>query len=165
LRIEAGSLLPGKLQDLKRVACAALFLLMPMVPVPSAIAGGATDTLVVKTSKSDVTFTIETADTPEKQALGLMFRRSIGENAGMLFVYPNPQIIRMWMRNTYISLDMVFISSDGVIAGIARNTEPFSEDTIASSRPVTAVLEISGGRAAALGIVAGDRVIHPHFRP
>ena len=83
----------------------------------------------------------------------------------MLFPYPVPQEVTMWMRNTYVPLDMIFIRADGVIHRIAERTEPFSERTIASQGPVTAVLELAGGAARRLGLKAGDRVIHPHFQP
>ncbi|MGI9408323.1 MAG: DUF192 domain-containing protein [Hyphomicrobiaceae bacterium] len=123
-------------------------------------------TLVIKTATAgDVTFTIEIAATRESQAKGLMFRRSLAKKSGMLFVYEEPQIIHMWMRSTYIPLDMIFIDRTGLITKIARETEPFSEETIASGGNVTGVLEIAGGEAKALGIRTGDRVVHPHFSP
>lgn len=150
----------------RRAAQAALFLLaLWMIPVSTVLAGEPDGTLVIKTSQGDVTIRIETARTPGEHAKGLMFRRSLADDAGMLFEYDRARDIHMWMRNTYISLDMLFIAADGTIKRIARETEPFSEETISSGTPVTGVLEIGGGRAAALGIRSGDRVIHPHFKP
>jgi uncharacterized membrane protein (UPF0127 family) len=94
-----------------------------------------------------------------------MFRTSLAEKTGMLFFYPRPQEITMWMRNTYIPLDMVFIRADGVVHRIAARTEPLSEEIIASQGAVTACLELAGGEAERLGLKAGDRVEHRFFKP
>lgn len=120
--------------------------------------------LEIHTQKGSHKFAVEIADTPETQTKGLMFRRSLPDNQGMLFLYGVPQEITMWMRNTYISLDMIFITKAGRVHRIARDTEPFSEDYIHSGGDVVAVLEIIGGGAAKLGIEVGDRVIHPYFK-
>ena len=106
---------------------------------------------------------VEVAATPEQQARGLMFRTELAENKGMLFPHPTPRELTMWMRNTYIPLDMVFIRADGTVHRIEAQTVPFSERTIASQGPVSAVLEIAGGAAARLGLKPGDTVRHPHF--
>ncbi len=106
---------------------------------------------------------VEIADTDATRARGLMFRRALEADRGMLFLYEGEQPISMWMRNTYIPLDMVFIRSDGRIQNIARNTEPFSESIISSSGPVSAVLEIAAGEAKRYGLKAGDQVRHSHF--
>src|SRR5690606_35709097 len=103
------------------------------------------------------------AETPRQKAVGLMFRRSIPESTGMLFPYEEAHEVTMWMRNTYVPLDMVFIRADGVVHRIEARTEPFSERIIASQGPVTAVLELAGGAAERLELKPGDRVIHPHF--
>ena len=92
-----------------------------------------------------------------------MFRKSLDPGKGMLFPYAKPQELTMWMRNTYIPLDMVFIKANGTIHRIAENTEPFSEDIVASQGEVTAVLELAGGVTRKLGIKAGDSVKHRHF--
>lgn len=119
--------------------------------------------LVIETAGGPRPFTIEIADTPELQAQGLMFRTKLADGAGMLFPHDAPRELSMWMRNTYIPLDMVFIRADGVVHRIAANTEPLSEAVIGSGGPVVAVLEIAGGSAARLGIRPGDRVRHAHF--
>jgi uncharacterized membrane protein (UPF0127 family) len=106
---------------------------------------------------------VEVTSTPEEKAMGLMFRTSLADDAGMLFPYSPPQEATMWMRNTYISLDMLFIRADGIIHRIETNTEPFSERVIASRGPVAAVLELKAGAAARLGLKPGDRVRHPLF--
>lgn len=110
------------------------------------------------------TFMVELADTDETRAKGLMFRRELPDGYGMLFDFKREQPIAMWMENTYISLDMLFIRADGRILRIAENTEPLSRRTIPSGGPVLAVLEVIGGTARKLGIQPGDRVGHPLFR-
>lgn len=109
-------------------------------------------------------FAVEMADTDERRALGLMYRTALPADAGMLFDFKVDQPVAMWMRNTRIPLDMLFIRRDGRVANIAQRTIPFSEATISSQGPVRAVLELNGGTAERLGIKAGDRVIHPMFR-
>lgn len=106
-------------------------------------------------------FTVETAITSDEQRRGLMFRDSLPQDGGMIFPFEFPRIASFWMRNTMIPLDMIFIRADGVIANIARETEPYTLNSYVSSEPVIAVLEIDGGRAAELGIDAGDRVSWP----
>jgi uncharacterized membrane protein (UPF0127 family) len=97
--------------------------------------------------------------------LGLMFRTSLADNAGMLFFYDRPQEITMWMRNTYIPLDMVFIRGDGIVHRIEAWTQPFSEEIISSGADVVACLELAGGAAERLGLKPGDRVEHALFKP
>ncbi|MGI9403303.1 MAG: DUF192 domain-containing protein [Hyphomicrobium sp.] len=104
------------------------------------------------------------ADLAEKR-VGLMFRTYLADGKGMLFPYETPQEVTMWMRNTYIPLDMVFIRADGVVHRIEKRAEPMSERIIASEGPVTAVLELAGGAADRLGLKAGDHVRHRHFSP
>ena len=109
-------------------------------------------------------FQIELATTPEQKSQGLMFRRSLAPDGGMLFVYPSDRTITMWMRNTLIPLDMVFIAADGRIVKVAQRTVPMSLATISSGGPAKAVLEVNGGTAARLGLEPGDRVVHPAFQ-
>jgi hypothetical protein len=104
-------------------------------------------------------FTVEVAQTPEEQAQGLMFRKRVGPNEGMLFPFNPPKPASFWMKNTLIPLDLVFIRSDGTIESIAANAVPHSLDPIVSRGPVVAVLELAGGRAAQLGLKEGDRVV------
>jgi uncharacterized protein len=119
--------------------------------------------LTLVTATGDVTISVEIAQTSEQKAKGLMFRKSLDDRAGMLFPYGQPQEITMWMKNTYIALDMVFIRGDGTIHRIEAMTEPFSEATVASQGPVAAVLELNGGAAARLGLKAGDKARHAVF--
>ena len=108
-------------------------------------------------------FEIELALTPQQQAQGLMFRPSLAPDAGMLFVYRPARVVAMWMKNTQIPLDMLFIAEDGEIVKIAERTVPFSLASISSERAVRGVLEINGGVTDRLGIRPGDRVLHPVF--
>jgi uncharacterized membrane protein (UPF0127 family) len=103
-------------------------------------------------------FTVEVARTPEQQEHGLMERRALAPDAGMLFPFDPPRPASFWMRNTLIPLDMVFIRPDGSIARVAANAVPLSETPVAVEESLTAVLELKGGRAAELGIREGDRV-------
>jgi uncharacterized membrane protein (UPF0127 family) len=118
-------------------------------------------TLVLKTDTGDHSFSIEVATTDEERARGLMFRRSLPENAGMLFIYDRPQQAAMWMKNTLISLDMVFIAADGRVHRIESHTEPFSTVVIESEGDVVAVLELNAGQADKIGLKAGDKVLYP----
>jgi hypothetical protein len=109
------------------------------------------------------TFTVELAVTPEDQARGLMYRRELPEGQGMLFDFHREQPTTFWMKNTYVSLDMIFIRADGRILRIAENTVPLSEALVSSGGPVRAVLEVVAGTARKLGLAPGDRVAHPIF--
>jgi len=106
---------------------------------------------------------IERAVTPEAQALGLMYRTELAADSGMLFVHDKPRDVAMWMKNTYIPLDMVFLKADGTVHRIEHKTEPHSEAMISSNGPVAAVLEIAGGAAERYGLKPGDKVRHPFF--
>ena len=126
---------------------------------------GAADTEALEiASKTGVhPFAVELAVTDEQRARGLMFRKEVPEGYGMLFDFKRDQEVSMWMENTFVPLDMIFIRADGRIARIAQNTEPMSRNIIASGGPVRAVLEVAGGTTKKLGIVAGDKVGHPLF--
>jgi uncharacterized membrane protein (UPF0127 family) len=116
-------------------------------------------------SKSGVhVFAVEMAATDAERMKGLMYRKSLPVGQGMLFDFKQDQSISMWMKNTYVSLDMIFIRADGTIARIAENTQPLSERIISSGGPVRAVLEVVGGTARKLGLAPGDRVAHAMFR-
>ena len=121
------------------------------------------ETLKLTTATGVHSFEIEIAETDEQKARGLMFRRTMDDAAGMLFPYSPAQEITMWMRNTYISLDMVFIRADGIVHRVETGTEPFSEKVIASEGDAAAVLELKAGTANRVGLKAGDRVEHKLF--
>jgi uncharacterized protein len=120
--------------------------------------------LAIVTASGRHELQVEFADTDASRAQGLMYRRSLAPDRGMLFDFKRVEPVSMWMQNTYVSLDMFFIRADGTIARIAQNTEPLSTRTVSSGEPVLAVLELVAGSAARLGIRPGDRVEHPMFR-
>ena len=108
-------------------------------------------------------FSVELAKTEEQRRTGLMYRKELPEGRGMLFDFSPEQNVSMWMKNTYISLDMIFIGSDGRILRVAENTVPQSEKIIPSGGPAKGVLEVIAGTARKYGIKPGDRVAHPLF--
>ena len=118
-----------------------------------------TSSVVIDTAGGPQRFSVELAITPEQQEQGLMFRRRLAADAGMLFVLPETEQATFWMKNTLIPLDMLFIAASGRIADIHERAVPLSEETIASRVPVRAVLELNGGTVARLGIKTGD-VVH-----
>ncbi|HTI79717.1 MAG TPA: DUF192 domain-containing protein [Acetobacteraceae bacterium] len=103
-------------------------------------------------------FSVEMANTPDQQTVGLMFRKSVPPDGGMLFDWGSPRDSQMWMRNTLAPLDMVFINGDGTIRSIAENTVPESLAVIDSHGPVRATLELAAGTTARLNIRVGDKV-------
>lgn len=120
--------------------------------------------LEIVTKSGVQTFSVEMARTEEQKATGLMYRKELADGRGMLFDFSPEQPISMWMKNTFISLDMIFIGSDGRITRIAENTEPQSTRIISSGGPAKAVLEVIGGTARKYGIAPGDRVGHALFK-
>jgi hypothetical protein len=108
-------------------------------------------------------FKVEVASSPDERAQGLMFRRTLAPDAGMLFDFGRTEPVAMWMKNTLIPLDMLFIASDGAVVNIAQRTVPGSLTPIPSAKPVRFVLELAGGTTARLGIKPGDKVLHPLF--
>jgi uncharacterized membrane protein (UPF0127 family) len=120
--------------------------------------------LVIETAAGgEHRFDVELALTPDQRAQGLMYRRGLAEDAGMLFLYRRSGFVSMWMRNTLIPLDMIFIAADGRIAYVAERTVPHSLASISAGEAVKAVLELNGGTAARLAIRPGDRVLYPAF--
>lgn len=117
-------------------------------------------TLKIETADAVHSFEIEIATNDEQRARGLMFRNEMAADAGMLFLYRRDRVLTMWMANTYLPLDMLFIGSDGRIVRIAENTIPLSRTTISSRNRARAVLELNAGTARRLGINAGDRVVY-----
>jgi uncharacterized protein len=142
------------------LACALIAAAVIWSAVPPA-RGAEEQTLEIATKNGVRVFSVELAVTDEERQRGLMFRRSLPESRGMLFDFKRDQDVQMWMHNTYISLDMIFIEADGRIRKVAENTEPMSDRIISSGGPVRAVLEVIAGTAKKLGIQAGDRVASP----
>ena len=122
-----------------------------------------TSELTIVSANGPHRFKVELAETPAQMTQGLMFRTSLPPDAGMLFDYKQPTAATMWMRNTLIPLDMLFVDAQGRIVNIHQRAVPQSLDVIAAAAPVRAVIELNGGTTSRLGIEAGDRVIHPIF--
>ena len=150
-------------------ACRRLLLLPLLLLVASAtvalaqLAPFQTAPLTIVTAYGPQKFTVELAATPAQMEQGLMFRRSLAPDAGMLFDYQAPSMAMMWMKNTLIPLDMLFVDAEGRIVNIHERAVPGSLATINAAAPVRAVIELNGGTAARLGIRPGDRVMFPIF--
>jgi uncharacterized protein len=121
------------------------------------------DSIVIDTPAGARMLSVEIADTPALRERGLMFRHRLPDDRGMLFLYETAHRVGMWMKNTYIPLDMVFLRADGTVAEVKTGTVPQSLDVIESAEPVKAVLELSSGGARKLGLEPGTRVRHPFF--
>lgn len=116
--------------------------------------------LTIRTSRGPVAFMVEVADTATKSEYGLMCRRSLSPDHGMLFTFAGPPTDRaFWMRNTLIPLDIIYIRPDGRVLSVAANAQPLNEMPIPAGGPTKAVLELAGGRAAQIGLMPGDRVL------
>jgi uncharacterized membrane protein (UPF0127 family) len=127
-------------------------------PAVHPVSGLAVIPLTVTHSGKKLAFRVEVAKTAPEQAKGLMFRTAMGADEGMIFPMDPPRDAAFWMRNTVIPLDIIFIGTDRRISNIAANAVPYSEEALPSVGSVIGVLELNGGRAAQLGIVAGDKV-------
>ena len=110
-------------------------------------------------------FVVELATTEEERSQGLMFRKKLAQNRGMLFIYKSERVVSMWMKNTFIPLDMLFIDKNGFITHLVKQTRPLSLNIISSMGNVLGVLELLGGTSDSLGIRSGDRVEHAAFGP
>jgi uncharacterized protein len=151
---------------MKRLLCTILAMTAAayLVVLLPAVRGAELQTLEIASKTGVHVISVELAVTDEERERGLMFRRSVPESTGMLFDFKRDQEVTMWMKNTYVSLDMIFIQSDGRIRRIAENTETESLKIIPSGGPVRAVLEVAAGTARKLGIEPGDRVASPILR-
>ncbi len=147
----------------RRLAAFALLLFAWTAPAFAQFQPFPTAPLSIVTAKGPQEFTVEVATTPAQMEQGLMFRQSLAADAGMLFDFKTPSPAMMWMKNTLIPLDMLFVDQGGHIVNIAERTVPLSTDTIPAAAPVRAVIELNGGTAARLGIKPGDRVVFPIF--
>jgi uncharacterized protein len=141
----------------------AVALALPVVLTLGTAAQADTATLV--TASGSHAIEVEVAATPKEREIGLMNRESLADDTGMLFDFRESRPVSMWMKNTLIPLDMLFIDKTGTIVRIARNAKPHSLETIPSGKPVRYVLEINGGAAAGYGAKAGDRLEHPLIKP
>ncbi len=123
------------------------------------------DKLEITTSTGVHVFSVEMAQTDAERERGLMYRRFMPPDRGMLFNFKREEPVMFWMKNTYIPLDMIFISRAGIVTSIAANAEPLSERLIPSGGPCYGVLEVNAGVAASIGLKPGDKVRHPTFTP
>jgi uncharacterized membrane protein (UPF0127 family) len=152
-------------RSLVRVGALAVTVLSLAIALTAAENPAALDeaALIIEASGKRFEFQVELAETPTERARGLMFRESLADDHGMLFDFGRPQPVAMWMRNTLIPLDILFIRSDGRISRITRDAQPLSDRVLQSGEPVRAVLELRGGLTAERNIQPGDRIIHPLF--
>jgi uncharacterized membrane protein (UPF0127 family) len=129
----------------------------------SVAAQGGLEPVRIITSSGAHDFSVEVMRSEAERSKGLMFRRFLPPDRGMLFDFKTEQPVMMWMKNTYLPLDMIFIAKTGRVVGIAANAEPLSEQIIPSGAPAYSVLEVNAGTAAAIGLKVGDEVHHPLF--
>lgn len=147
----------------------AFFILFAFVVLPTAqsMAGQPQSLkvtpLVVETSAGQFEFEVELAASQTEHEIGLMFRHQMDDNHGMLFINEEVRYNSFWMKNTYISLDIIFIKADGTIQNIVANTIPLSLDSVPSTGPVIAILELNAGKAQAMKLKAGDQIFHEAF--
>lgn len=147
-----------------RRALLGVALVAALVPAQAALAKGARlEPLEIVMPTGRAKFLVEVVDNDATRSKGLMNRRSLAPDRGMLFDFKSPREVAFWMRNTYIPLDLIFIRADGRVLSIARNAKPFDETPIPSGGPILGVLEIPGGRAAQIGVLPGDRIVHRIF--
>ena len=137
----------------------AVALCLVLSGASSAAASLRVERIVIDTRTTPRVLSVQIASTPASQAQGLMGRKHLALNAGMLFDFHKSMMVAFWMKDTPLSLDILFVRADGTASSIASNAVPFSEHEIVSSEPIRAVIEIRGGRAHALGIEPGD-VVH-----
>jgi uncharacterized protein len=132
---------------------------------PLARAEGGLEPLTIVTAGGAFVFQVEIAKDEASRERGLMYRRYMPPERGMLFEFDADTPVSFWMKNTYIPLDMIFISPKGVVTRVIANAEPLSETILPSGGPCIAVLEVNGGVAAGIGLKPGDQVRHPFFKP
>ncbi|WP_369723812.1 DUF192 domain-containing protein [Bradyrhizobium sp. LLZ17] len=149
--------------SLARGWLAAILVVAGLAVASSPVRAASFQPLEIVTKNGVQAFSVEMATTDEEKQTGLMYRKELADGKGMLFDFNPEQQISMWMKNTYVSLDMIFIRADGRILRIAENTEPLSTKIISSQGPARAVLEVPAGTAQKYGIRPGDRVGHPLF--
>src|SRR5580700_8408173 len=137
---------------------------LPQGAAPEPLSAFPQSLLAIRTSSGKVVnFKIWEADTPKREQQGMMFIREMDEHTGMLFMFPENKPVTMWMKNTYVSLDLVFLNAQGKIDYIAANATPKSEAIIGPPTPEFAVLELKGGACESFGVKVGDKVLHKNF--
>jgi uncharacterized protein len=148
-----------------RLWAALSFIVIVALAAGAPARGDGLEPLQIVTATGTHDFEVEIAKDDASRARGLMDRRFMPANHGMLFEFDREAPEAFWMKDTYISLDMIFISHAGVVTNIVANAEPLSERAIPSGPPCKAVLEVNGGVAAKIGLKVGDKVRHPFFKP
>lgn len=155
-----------RLRHALRLCLIGLAALAALVRAAPGIAEEATtEPLSIVTATGTHSFSVEVMRTQPELEKGLMFRKSMPEDHGMLFDFKTEQSVMMWMKNTYIPLDMIFMAKTGKVVGIVANAKPMSEQILTVLTPTDAVLELNGGTAAKIGLEVGDLVRHPIFSP
>ncbi len=147
-----------------RLSAALVFVVFLAASAGLPVRGADLDSLTIETSTGSHAFQIEIADNEAAREHGLMDRRYMAPNHGMLFEFDRDAPVSFWMKNTYIPLDMIFISPSGIVTRIATDAEPLSERAIPSGGPSIAVLELNGGTAASIELKVGDKVRYPFFK-
>jgi uncharacterized membrane protein (UPF0127 family) len=135
----------------------------PEAAAPLIVEGRESEELFINTAQGRFRFTAEIADDARERSVGLMHREKMPPTHGMLFVFGETDWVSMWMKNTPLSLDMIFIDRDGKVVTIAERTTPFSTDIISSGEPVDYVLELNGGVSRLIGLKPGDSISHRLF--
>ena len=153
---------------MKRAVLIAAFTTLLALPlsaqdVPEPMDFGPMEALTIEGANGSHSFNVEIADTSEEQARGLMYREDLPADQGMLFAFEEPKIATIWMKNTPITLDLLFVRENGKILKIEHFAQPYSLRSASSEAVVAAVVELNGGRARDLGIMPGDIVKHPFF--
>ncbi len=144
---------------------AAANTVLPQNTAPEPLSAFPQSLLAIRSGSGKVVnFKIWQADTPKREEQGLMFIREMDEHNGMLFMFPENRRVSMWMKNTYVSLDLLFLDAHGKIDYIAERATPLSEAIIGPRTPEYAVLELKGGACELFGIRAGDQVLHRNFK-
>lgn len=141
-----------------------LFVIWLLVAGGGAAAACRMDTVILRGDWGQARFSVEIADTPQERARGLMFRESLPQSSGMLFIYESPQSLSFWMKNTLIELDMIFLDASGTVRSIQHRAQPGDMTPKPGGANLIAVLEINGGLAKALGINDGSQMRHPAFQ-
>ncbi len=148
----------------RQASCRIAVVLLAGWVIMGAAQAQSTEPLTIRAASGTHIFQVEVMRTPDERAKGLMFRRFMPQDRGMLFDFGRTEPVAMWMQNTYISLDMLFIRADGTVARVHHRAEPLSTQTIPSGEPVLSVLELNAGVADRIGVKPGDKVEHPLFK-
>ena len=141
----------------------AVFAILALL-TPTAALALPVETITIDTKAGPHSFSMEVAADDESREKGLMYRKEMAPDAGMLFDFHTPQLVSFWMENTVLPLDMLFVRADGTIARIKANATPYSRENIPSGEPIQLVIELNAGRAAALGITEGAKVHAPELK-